>query len=102
VPAKGKPLSPRGFQGSATHRLSVPAAIKPLQTVADAQPQRYDLGGHHTTATMTFDEAYADAWDETDDVPEAEDSGFGSDLEPRCWLDRHPSLSAADRNPSLR
>jgi hypothetical protein len=51
---------------------------------------------------MTFDEAYADAWDETDDVPEADDSGFGSDLEPRCWLDCHPSLSAADRNPSLR
>lgn len=49
---------------------------------------------------MTFD----DAWDETDtdDVPEAEDCEYGSDLEPRCWLDRHPSLTAEERNPSLR
>ena len=51
---------------------------------------------------MTYEEAYADAWDETDDVPEAEYSEYGCDLEPRCWLDRHPSLSAADRNSSLR
>lgn len=51
---------------------------------------------------MTFDDAYADAWDVTDDVPEAEDSGFGSDLEPRHWLDRHPSLTAEERNSSLR
>ena len=53
---------------------------------------------------MTFDEAYADAWDVTDDEPEAEaeDCEFGSDLEPRCWLDRHPSLTAEERNPSLR
>lgn len=51
---------------------------------------------------MTYEEALADAWDETDDLPEEEDSEHGSDLEPRCWLDRHPSLTAEERNPNLR
>ena len=57
---------------------------------------------HHTTAAMTYEEAYADAWDETNDPPADEPSEFSDDLEPGCWLDRHPSLTAAERNPSLR
>jgi hypothetical protein len=70
--------------------------------VADAQPQRYDSGA--TTPRqppMTYDDDWG-VTDDWDDVPEAEDSEYGCDLEPRCWLDQHPSLSAADRNPSLR
>lgn len=52
---------------------------------------------------MTYEEAYADAWDETNDPPAlVEPSEFSDDLEPRCWFDRHPSLTAQERNPSLR
>lgn len=54
-------------------------------------------------APMTYEEAYADAWDETDDPPAmVEPATYGDDLEGPSWLDRHPSLTAAERNPSLR
>lgn len=58
---------------------------------------------HHTTAAMTYDEGYDDAWDEDDEPSEPpEPLEFCDDLWPLHALDRHASLTAAERNPLLR